>query len=355
MMGSPAELTISVIVPVHKGGPNFRMCLSSLAEAVPPSSEIIVVADGDMDASWDLAEEFGAQVVRTPSPGGPARARNLGARLAQGDILFFVDADVAIPRDAIDQIETGFRREPDLTAVFGSYDDAPAATNFLSQYKNLFHHYTHQTAREEASTFWGACGAIRREVFLALGGFDERYRQPSSEDIELGYRLRQAGHRIRLCKALQVKHLKRWGLVSLLKSDFFHRALPWTELILRHRRFINDLNLRFSSRLSVMLTYGLLGALVGASWWPSSLAVAGVLSLSLLALNVPLYRFFWRKRGLRFAIQAIPWHWFYYFYSGLAFAIGIALYLLHRRMSPKVSSPAVPEELSDKVRGSELR
>jgi GT2 family glycosyltransferase len=158
-----------------------------------------------------------------------------------------VDADVTIPPDAIGQITAAFRREPDLAAVFGSYDDAPAATNFLPQYKNLFHHYVHQTAREEASTFWGACGAIRREVFLTFGGFDERYRQPSIKDIELGYRLKRAGYRIRLCKALQVKQLKRWGVVSLLKSDFFHRALPWTELILRDRRFINDLNLRFSA------------------------------------------------------------------------------------------------------------
>lgn len=236
-----------------------------------------------------------------------------------------------------------FRREPDLAAVFGSYDDAPAATNFLSQYKNLFHHYVHQTACEEASTFFGACGAIRREVFLALEGYDKCYCEPAIEDIELGYRLKQAGHRIRLCKALQVKHLKRWGVVSLFKSDFFHRALPWIELILRDRRLINDLNLRLSSRVSVMLTYVFLGALVGACWWPGSLAVAGMLSLSLLALNAPLYRFFQRKRGLRFALQTIPWHWFYYFYSGLAFAIGVACYLSHGWRLPRACLPAVPE------------
>ena len=340
-MPSPAKLTISVIIPVHNGGENFRRCLSSLAEAVPPPFEIIVVADGDTDDSWRLAEEFGAQVLRTPTPQGPARARNLGARPARGDILFFIDADVAVPPDAIGQVVAAFEREPELAAVFGSYDDAPAATNFLSQYKNLFHHYVHQTAREEASTFWGACGGIHREVFLALGGFDERYHQPSIEDIELGYRLKQAGHRIRLCKTLQVKHLKRWGVVSLVKSDFFHRALPWTELILRDRRFTNDLNLRHSSRLSVIVTYGLLGVLIGAWWWPGWLAVAGALILGLLTLNAPLYRFFQRKRGLRFAIQTIPWHWFYYFYSGLAFAIGVVRYLVDRRRSPSAGRPAV--------------
>lgn len=329
-----SKLTISVIIPVHNGGENFRKCLSSLAKAAPLPSEVIVVADGDTDGSGHLAEEFGARVLRLPSPEGPARARNRGTHMAQGDILFFLDADVAVCPDAISQVATAFRREPELAALFGSYDDAPTATNFLSQYKNLFHHYVHQTACEEASTFWGACGAIRREVFLAIGGFDEGYRQPSIEDIELGYRLKRAGYRIRLCKALQVKHLKPWGVISLLKADFFHRALPWTELILRDRRFINDLNLRYSSRVSVMLTYGLLGALLGAWRWPSSLVIAGALILSLLALNAPLHRFFRRKRGLRFAVKTVLWHWFYFFYSGLAFVIGIVCYLIQSRRLP---------------------
>lgn len=248
-----------------------------------------------------------------------------------------------------------FECEPELAAVFGSYDDEPTATNFLSQYKNLFHHYVHQTAREEAYTFWGACGAIRRGVFLAMEGFDERYRQPSIEDIELGYRLKQAGHRIRLCKALQVKHLKRWGILSLVKSDFFHRALPWTELILRYRRFTNDLNLRLSNRVSVVLTYGLLGTLAGAAWWPGSLALAGVLTLMLVALNAPLYRFFRRKRGLRFAVQTILWHWFYYFYSGLAFAIGVVRYLSHSRRSHRTGRLETPGEWFQTERRRDLR
>lgn len=323
-------LPISVIIPVYNGGDSFRNCLSNLAKTAPAPVEIIVVADGDTDGSSLVAKEFGASVLRINTRGGPAQARNLGASAAQGDILFFVDADVAIFPDAIKEVALAFSREPDLAALIGSYDDAPGAKNFLSQYRNLLHHYVHQTGCEEASTFWGACGAIRRDVFLSIGGFDESYREPSIEDIELGYRLKQAGHKIRLCKNLQVKHLKHWRIASLLKADFYYRALPWTELILRDRQLINDLNLQVSSRVSVILAFGLVSALLGSWLWSGFLAVAIIFSLSLLTLNASVYLFFKRKRGLWFALQVIPWHWFYYFYSGLAFAIGIVRYYFRR-------------------------
>jgi glycosyltransferase involved in cell wall biosynthesis len=350
-----AQPDISVIIPVRDGGSKFRRCLSTLAAVLPSSAEMIVVADGDKDDSWRVGEEFGAKVLRIPQPQGPARARNLGAQAAQGDILLFVDADVAIPPDAFRQIEAAFSKDSQLAAFFGSYDDEPAETNFLSQYKNLSHHYVHQRSREEASTFWAGCGAIRRQIFMELGGFNESYRKPCIEDIELGYRLKKAGYHIRLSKSLQVKHLKRWGIISLTKSDFFDRALPWTELILRDRQFVNDLNLRFSSRLSVMLTYGSLLALIGCLWWPGLFAVACVLILSLLIINIPVYRFFLQKRGLWFMIRTLPWHGFYYFYSGLAFAIGLGRSLLFRHRSLKPSLSAATKGLPDRAQFPECR
>ena len=71
--------------------------------------------------------------------------------------------------------------------------------------------------------------AIRRDVFLALEGFDELYRDASIEDIELGYRLRRKGYRISLDRTLEVTRLKRWTAASLLLSDIGRRAVPWSE------------------------------------------------------------------------------------------------------------------------------
>jgi GT2 family glycosyltransferase len=207
--------------------------------------------------------------------------------------------------------------------VFGSYDDTPAAPNFLSQYKNLFHHYVHQHGRAEAATFWAGCGAIRRDVFLAVGGFDEAYRQPSIEDIELGYRLRRAGHTIRLAHQIQVKHLKRWTIRSLLRADVLLRAVPWTELMQRDGQMLNDLNLTWSARVAVVLAgLGLL-ELVAAAWWPWLLGLAAVALAAMWTLHAGLLRFFAAKRGVLFAVTALPWLWLYNLYSGLGFIGGL--------------------------------
>jgi GT2 family glycosyltransferase len=322
--------SISVIIPVHNGGESFRRCLDSLRQSSQPPDEVIVVADGDTDGSWEVAKEFGAKVFRYDSAGGPARARNRGAAMAQGDILFFVDADVTVAQDTILSVEKAFLQDINLAALIGSYDDQPGAANFLSQYKNLFHHYTHQVSSEKASTFWGACGAIRAEAFHAVGGFDERYVKPCVEDIELGYRLRRAGYTIRLCKHIQVKHLKRWEPASLLRAEIFYRALPWAELILTQGQPMNDLNLDRTNRLSVVLAYAALGCLVGGWVEPFLWIVAIAIMVGLLVINQRVYRFFWFKRGPLFALRVIPWHWLYFLYGGGAFAYSLVTYRFRR-------------------------
>lgn len=315
-------LRVSIVIPVADGGQSFRRCLASVLAAEPGAAEVIVVADGCRDGSADFANDAGARLLHVTPRRGPAHARNAGARAASGDLLVFIDADVEIRRDTIGRIRATFESEPRLDALFGSYDDDPAEYNFLSQYKNLLHHYVHQTGREEASTFWAGCGALRREVFLAAGGFDERFGRPSVEDIELGYRLRAAGHRIRLCKDLQVKHLKRWSASSLLRSDIFDRALPWTDLVWRGGGLIDDLNLRAGQRASGVLALALFASLAASLRWPGALALAAASMAALVVLNLDLYRFFWRERGPLFALCALPWHWFYFAYSTVAFAAG---------------------------------
>jgi GT2 family glycosyltransferase len=197
----------------------------------------------------------------------------------------------------------------------------------VSQYKNLFHHYVHQTSHETATTFWTGCGAIKRERFLELGGFDAQgYPHPSIEDIEFGYRLRAANGRIWLAKDVQVKHLKQWHLLSLLRSDIRDRALPWAHLLREQSAISSDLNLQIHHRLSVLALFAAILSTFLAIKRRRLVGPTFCLYLGLFLLNHDLYAFFKQKRGWLFAIKAIALHWLYYGYSAAAY---LFVYLTH--------------------------
>jgi hypothetical protein len=314
-LGSRA-LSVSVIVPVRHGGPAFTEALASLIALDPPPADVIVVEDGPEQDRHPYPESV--MVVRLATGRGPAAARNAGAAVATGSILLFVDADVLVPPDAVARI-TGAMADETVAAVFGSYDRRPPAPGFVSQFKNLVHRFVHQHANEEAHTFWGACGAMRRAVFQSLGGFDERFVDASVEDIELGMRLKRSGGRIRLLKSLEVTHLKQWTLRTLVETDVCKRAVPWTRLLLAEPRLPDDLNLRWKARAAAALTFAVLAALIAALVTPMALAIVASLLAALVAIDWPLWRYFAAERGWRFALGAMPLQWLYYLYGSGAF------------------------------------
>jgi glycosyltransferase involved in cell wall biosynthesis len=189
---------ISVIIPVYNSEDILESCLKGVFASDISQFECIVVNDGSTDNSIEIAKQFPVKIVENPAgPEGPANARNHGAEHAQGEILFFIDADVVIKEDTISKVSNTFEDNPQIAALFGSYDEDPNDRGFLSQYKNLLHHYVHQRGHENAITFWSGCGAVKRDVFFEMGGFDAKsYPKPSIEDIELGYRLRNSGYQI---------------------------------------------------------------------------------------------------------------------------------------------------------------
>ncbi|MDQ3818990.1 MAG: glycosyltransferase [Acidobacteriota bacterium] len=330
---------ISVIVPVYNGGRYLERCLDALVASSYPSYEVIVVDDASTDDSAEIARRKGVTLIEMPKQTGQSAGRNAAAERARGRILFFVDADVVVRPETISRVASDFNENPDIAALFGSYDDEPAEKNFLSQYKNLQHHFVHQQGNREASTFWTGCGAVRREVFQNLGGLNRDWR--CVEDIEFGYRLRQAGHRILLDKELQVKHLKRWRLRSWLRADIFCRAVPWSKLILENRVVVKDLNLQTSDRISAALLGLSIALLLLSILKPQLLFIVPLLLAGIVILNRKFYGFFLRKRGPFFTALVFPAHLLYYFYSSVTFAICWANHLLRGKRAPSelVASP----------------
>ncbi|MCA8887288.1 MAG: glycosyltransferase [Parvularculaceae bacterium] len=320
------HLKISVITPSFNAAHYMELSLPPLIRMRDHGdvAEVLVVDDCSTDPSnIETAERLGATLIRMEKNGGPGVARNHAVTLAKGDIIWLVDADVVAHETGPALLREAFADEK-VGAVFGSYDDKPPAENFASAYKNLVHRYYHQRGKTDASTFWAGCGAIRRSVYLESGGFNGAlYGRPSIEDIELGYRIKDAGWSIRLIPDLLGTHLKRWTLPEVMRTDIFQRALPWSDLILSGAGPDDDLNVSGAEKVKAVLAglwiISLVGLLV-TGFAPVALTAAVIMTAAVIALNLSLLSFFARARGAWFAILATAYHQVYYVYSAGAFA-----------------------------------
>jgi len=331
---------LSVVVPAYNGAGVLPRCFEALAASDLPRTawELVVVDDSSTDGTADLAEQHADRVVRlSGGPKGPAFARNHGCAIARGEVLVFVDADVCIHPDTLSRVADRFRGT-DLGAVFGAYDDQPEGTQFLTQYRNLLHRYVHLEGEGEAETFWAGCGAIRADAFREVGGYNaDRFPRPQIEDIELGYRLRDGGHRIEIDPSIQAKHLKRWTFANMVKTDVFDRGIPWMRLLLeRGKQTRTSLNVGPTEKIKTVLAgLSVLGLLAAG---PAALAGNRTVALILLAMglavpalltvwNLAMFRWFARIRGVGFALRVIPLQYLYYVLNVVAAGLGILAHI----------------------------
>lgn len=318
---------LSVIVPVYNSIGDLQRCLTALFESQYDDFDVLVVDDGSTEPIEPLVARHGFEYLRIDGPGGPARARNRGAARVNGQYVVFIDADVCVHKDTLSGFARAFASDLTIDAVVGSYDEAPGDPGFISQYKNLFHHYVHQSCDGQINSFWSGCGAMRRDTFLALGGFDEvRYRRPAIEDIELGTWASAAGHKIVLDNRIKAKHLKRWTLRNLLKTDIFDRGVPWTRLMLRAGAIANTLNVKPTQRISVALAYLTLLLGMASMRWPILWLGVASLIMAVTLLNLDFYRFYAARSGVWFALRVVPLHWLYFFYCGFSVVWGTLLH-----------------------------
>jgi GT2 family glycosyltransferase len=281
---STPGLTLAAIVPATDAPPTLERARAALERGCRRPDQLIVQEE--------------------PRSGGPAAARNRGVAASAAEVLVFVDSDVGVHPDALELIERRFVEDPELAALFGAYDDAPADGGLASQYRNLLHHHVHLGAAGEAETFWAGLGAIRRERFEEVGGFDaERYPQPSVEDIELGMRLRRAGAKIVLDPQVRGRHLKRWTPLSIARTDFARRGVPWALLLLREGSGSTALNLGWGRRLSAGASVTLVVSLLARR---PRLALAALAAN--LVLDRKLYALLLRRGGPRLLLAGVALH-----------------------------------------------
>jgi GT2 family glycosyltransferase len=373
---TPDHPYLSIVVPVKNGQWVLPRMLEMLSHSELPreSWELIVIDDGSTDDSAAIASGYADLVIRLPGPSrGPGYARNRGAERARGECIVFLDADVVVRPDTLSRLAATMSSREDVDALFGAYCDEPAAAGIVSQYRNLLHHYTHDQEPGEAQTFWAGCGCVRRSVFMSVGMFDEwRFSRAQIEDVELGYRMTAHGYRILLKPEIQVTHLKRWTFRGMIKADFMDRGVPWARLLAEQRALLGpaaskakSLSLRAKEKSNtVLVCLGLLFLAMSIRPRDQILASLGAICLLLVVLRgLPLYAFFFRKRGIVFAVCGVVLHMIYYVTAAVSVIWGafLAVVVGEPRPDPSVEAfseldlaswPPVPRDPSKKPKPS---
>jgi glycosyltransferase involved in cell wall biosynthesis len=326
---------VSVILPAHNADQNIAAALDALAQQTYGRYEVIVIDDGSTDATNEICQKY-PYTLLVQQRGGIASAQNAGAALSKGEILYFTDADVSMRPDTLQQVVETLTNNPEVIGLSGCYSGATLWPNFFSVYKNALHRYVHRSNGPYTINLFGGNSAIWKKVFNSVGGFDPQ--QKILEDVELGFRLVRAGHRILMARDIEVVHRKKYTFASMVYSDVCGRAVPWVLIMLKNRRIHFDLNLRPRNILSFIAVWSILLALYPLNLPWSAICILGSV-IVFCFLNAGLLRSMRNQSGWLFALKAAPLAYFSYFYQGVGLTLGVWRYLhKHRNAEPALSA-----------------
>ncbi|MFE9657833.1 glycosyltransferase family 2 protein [Micromonospora sp. NPDC006431] len=324
--------TVSVVIPVYNATKTLRRCLDSVAAQTHPPLEVLVVDDGSTDGSRAVAAAAGVRVLVQPVNGGVSAARNAGVAASTGEVVFFVDSDVALAADAVANALAVLATDPGCGCVYGVYapqpliDDGP-----VERYRVLHLHAALTRAVGPVDTAVFALAAVPRTVLRDLGPFDENLR--SAEDDEYSERL-LTRYRIRLTDTVVGWHDEADRLLPLLAEQYRRAQLLRWSLRNRYRR----------RGLALNPTLGVLAAGLTVLTLPAALlapygAAAPLLCLAVFAAaDPPLVALLQRAGGWAFLARALGTH----LLVNVALITGAAVGLVRAAVDPSFGPSSRP-------------
>jgi len=332
------KVNISIVIPVFNRIHLLKKCLTHLFHCIDHENhkdvEVIIVDDYSTDNIKCLIDQLPVRFYRMKKKSGPAITRNFGIYKAKGDIVLFIDSDVLLQRDALTRIKNSFKTNKNISAVQGNYSKHPYYLNFATKYKNsLLHHNFSKYNKKFGYGIATFCVAIRKNILVELGGFNEGINHVSYEDEELGMRMYAKGKDIIFDSSIQVQHLKKFTLTKLLMYDF-KNGFDQTKLILKMKSM--KINKVLGSHLRIRYLFTLLTSnlillntilifFLKVPWVKTSFFVLLILyTLS----SLDLYNNFLRKDGIIFTINSFIYSFFYNFIIILAVLYGSFDYII---------------------------
>ncbi|MEU7998139.1 glycosyltransferase family 2 protein [Micromonospora sp. NPDC049060] len=318
---------VSVIVPNYNYAESLDLCLRSILDQTYPNIELLMVDDCSTDQSVAVASALGVPVVSTGVNGGCGTARNVGAAATRGDLICYVDSDLALAPDAVATAVRLLVEDPAVGAVCGIQDAEPLLHDtVVSRYRGLQYHYWSISSEGDVSFLFPAMCVIRRAVYDEVGPFNPALRQ--TEEVDYGYRLTRR-HRMLLTSEVRGRHDHDHELSGLLRK-LFHRGRLRIPLYARARRFGKGFETASRAWGSLAAFAALPALAVPLLLGPWGAVVPAALLAASLACDAGMYGFVLRRRGLPSLLGFAGLHFLVNVTITAGVATGAAQWLLSR-------------------------
>ncbi len=217
---------LSIVIPTYGTTGVLVECLRALSEQKGDTDacEVLVVNDGGKESE---AFEVPGQRVRIryarQDHKGPAAARNLGTRMAEGEIVVFLDDDSVPLKDWLQATMSAWMDTPDCDGIGGYVASDPGESIYCRVNADFFNWYLEQQGHDGECLFLVTCNAGYKKGSLeSFGGFDDRFERACGEDRDLNLKIVRGGGKLRLDKRILVYHDRDLTLKSFAKKHYHY-------------------------------------------------------------------------------------------------------------------------------------
>ncbi len=218
-------MEVSVVIPAYNAEKTIGKCIVSiLNQSFGGDYEIIVVDDGSKDGTGKIVQKIlkgnkNVRLVKQPN-GGPAKARNRGARESKGKLVLFTDSDCIADKNWIKEMVAPFKAG-NIVGSQGRYKilNPDSLVARFVQYE-IEERYERMAKIGSIDFIGSYSAAYKRDVFLQFNGFDESFKIASGEDPEISYRMAAKGLKMIFAPKAIVYHPHPDSLKRYLKMKY---------------------------------------------------------------------------------------------------------------------------------------
>ena len=315
---------ISIVIPTYNAERFITPLLESVFRNKIEEMEVVIVDDCSTDDTVETARKYPVNMIQLQKNGGPARARNIGAEAAKGEIIFFLDSDVIVLDGAIKEVRDHFERDPSAKCVIGVCSTEPLNKGFVPAYMAMFE-YIHliETPGHKVSVFAPRCGAVRKDFFWKIGGYNESYKGADVEDFELARRINRVDSII-LNPQIRVRH--QFANFKQALRIYFKRTVMWVHLLFKVKKLDNAGPTSPSNGVAAICAFFSILSLVLIPFSAFALYLFAFFIIVYVISNMKWWNFMRNEKGLFFALRALLLNYFLGIEIMIAAMYAIAIY-----------------------------